>query len=142
VSSKATRDSLAECLHGAKEDEHREGGTIYPSPLGLAATWDQALVHQIGSQVFVNLRVAGCLLMPPAACTLNDPRHPRHRACRHVSLLLLQIGTEMRAKNNAELRRTNNSRMLNCFDPNINIARLVDRSAVCLHLSTWNKGPG
>ena len=59
-----------------------------------------------------------------------------------MSLHLLQIGTEMRAKNNAELRRTNNSRMLNCFDPNINIARSADRTAVCLHLSTWFIAPG
>jgi hypothetical protein len=36
---------------------------------------------------------------------------------------VLQVATEMRAKNNVELQRTNRSRMLNCFDPNINIAR-------------------
>lgn len=29
----------------------------------------------------------------------------------------VQISAEMRAKNNAELQRTNHSRMLNCFDP-------------------------
>lgn len=125
---------FTECLHGAQEHEHGEGGTIYPSPLGLAATWDQALVYQIGSQVFVKLRVAECLLRPPVVCCVNDRRHPPRRACRHVSLLLLQIGTEMRAKNNAELQRTNNSRMLNCFDPNINIARLVDRTTVLLRI--------
>lgn len=38
----------------------------------------------------------------------------------------------MRAKNNAELQRTNTSRMLNCFDPNINIARLVDHDCLVL----------
>lgn len=41
----------AECLHGVKEDQHGEGGTIYPSPLGVAASWDEALVHKIGGQV-------------------------------------------------------------------------------------------
>jgi beta-glucosidase-like glycosyl hydrolase len=59
ISSVKQGNLLAECLHGAKEDEHGEGGTIYPSPLGLAATWDKALVHQIGSQVCMILVMLG-----------------------------------------------------------------------------------
>lgn len=41
----------AECLHGVKEQELAEGGTTYPSPLGMAASWDESLVFKIGSQV-------------------------------------------------------------------------------------------
>ena len=51
-----------ECLHGAVDWGGLSGGTIsFPQPLGLAATFDRQLVHQIATIISDEMRATSNL---------------------------------------------------------------------------------
>ena len=63
-----------ECLHGLATD----GGTSYPQAIGLAATWDPALVQKIFTATALEARTRGvqeCLM--PVVDLARDPRWGR-----------------------------------------------------------------
>jgi beta-glucosidase len=63
-----------ECLHG----HAAPGGTSYPQPIGLASTWDPALVSDIFSAVAAEVRARGAQqCLAPVLDLARDPRWGR-----------------------------------------------------------------
>ncbi|KIF71404.1 beta-D-glucosideglucohydrolase [Streptomyces sp. AcH 505] len=64
-----------DCIHG---HSFWEGATIYPTQLGLAATWDAALVEQVGRATAVEAAATGVhWTFSPVLCIARDLRWGR-----------------------------------------------------------------
>jgi beta-glucosidase len=84
----------SEALHGLAWTTDRDNngavvtatGTVFPQSIGLASTWDTALIHQVGDVVgdeargfnVINPRVWGMQLWAPVVNLLRDPRWGRN----------------------------------------------------------------
>src|ERR1041384_2972227 len=84
----------SEALHGLAWTTDRDNngavvtatGTVFPQAIGLASTWDPALMHQVGAVVgneargfnVINPRVWGLQLWAPVVNLLRDPRWGRN----------------------------------------------------------------
>jgi len=66
--------SHEECLMGMMTRD----GTLFPSPLGLSATWNPELVQQVGAQIGVECRELGChMALAPVLDVSRDVRWGR-----------------------------------------------------------------
>jgi beta-glucosidase len=84
----------SEALHGLAWTTDRDNngavvtatGTVFPQAIGLASTWDPALIHQVGAATgdeargfnAINPRVWGVQLWAPVVNLLRDPRWGRN----------------------------------------------------------------